>query len=99
MSTSGKKESKLKLVVAGENREASFREVSKPRVESSRVLKAGDLNHAGASVRVSPYRSNPILPQLISPHESVESLRQNLTALNQLHSRLRFMLKELEELI
>jgi hypothetical protein len=93
MSASGKRQSKLKLVVASENIEV------KPKVTSSRVLKADNLNSAGSSVRISPYVSSSVLLQTSSSHESIESLKANLKSLNDLHSKLRFMLQELEELI
>lgn len=65
---------------------------------SSRVLKAGDLNQSQSTFRVSPYVSKYVgVPVDSSPQESIESLKQNLQSLRQLHSRLRFMLQELEE--
>ena len=93
MSASGKRECKLKLVVASESIEV------KTKVTSSRVIKAENLNRADSSVRISPYVSSSVLLQTSSSHESIESLKSNLKSLNDLHSKLRFMLQELEELI
>jgi hypothetical protein len=101
MSVIGKKESKLRLVVAGEDFSVKRTEAVKSSIisSSSRVLKAESLQKAESSIRVSPYVSSSVLPQTVSSQESVETLKANLKSLSQLHSRLRFMLQELETLI
>ncbi len=59
------------------------------------VLSSYAANYPSKSSRVLKAEALKTQP----PHEAIEGLRQNLNALNQLHSRLRFMLQELEELI
>jgi hypothetical protein len=77
---------------------------------SSRVIKAGDLkSNSNPSVQVNPYVPNEVvgkkvprpavLPNSQIQNLALESLKQNLKDLNDLHQRLRFMLQELEELI
>ncbi len=88
MSVGRKSEVKLKLV-SNEIFESKIESVEKPKMNSGRVIKAADLNREGV----------PVHTQVGTPRESIESLKQNLRSLNQLHSRLRFMLKELEELV
>lgn len=41
----------------------------------------------------------PPRPQQIQQREAIDSLKQNLKSLNDLHSRLRFMLLEIEDLV
>lgn len=76
--------------------------------KTTRVLKVGD---AHDSVKVTSFRPTEFLskhipstpsapPTPLQPeNEALTSLRRNLEILSQLHSRLRFMLKELEELV
>ena len=77
------------------------------------VLKSGELSSPHAAVQ--PYRPVELMakrqgihqgakavlprPSLAAPNESIQSLKDNLKALNDLHSRLRFMLQELEDLV
>ncbi|OFZ81862.1 MAG: hypothetical protein A3K03_07350 [Bdellovibrionales bacterium RIFOXYD1_FULL_44_7] len=73
---------------------------------TARVLKAADANSA---VKINDYNPAQLLqkrvvsvpkPQIIAgPNEALEGLKDNLRSLNDLHSRLRVMLKELEDLI
>jgi hypothetical protein len=77
---------------------------------SSRVIKAEDVNSAPVAVQqkqsyvASEVAGKRVLrPGVISGAQSqslaLEGLKQNLKTLNDLHSRLRFMLEELEDLI
>lgn len=75
---------------------------------SGQVLKAADLQQR-VMPRVDVYRPASFLGKRIAqphslssavPHnEIVESLKENLKSLNELHSRLKFMLQELEECV
>ncbi len=109
MSVNKKGESKLRLVDRGHGLDTSEKiaasivqnstRLDGRKVTSGRVLKAEDLRQADSRFVISPYVSSSLLASGSSSHESIESLRQNLNSLSQLHSRLRFMLKELDELI
>ena len=83
----------------------------KASLSKSQILKMDDLHKP--EVQVSTY--NPAafigkrvarpaslaksLPPAQQPTAAVNSLKENLKSLNDLHSRLRFMLQELEELV
>jgi hypothetical protein len=89
--------------------EAAPLAVSTPSVSKSQILKMDDLH--SSEVKVATY--NPAafigkrvarpqsiaLPPAKQPTEALSSLKENLKSLNDLHSRLRFMLQELEELV
>ncbi len=72
------------------------------------VLKAQDLRE-NSSVKVQEYRApeligkriqNPLLKSARDVQDgAIQSLKDNLKNLNDLHARLRFMLQELEELV
>ncbi|OFZ54153.1 MAG: hypothetical protein A2428_02245 [Bdellovibrionales bacterium RIFOXYC1_FULL_54_43] len=73
-------------------------------VRSGNVLKSDDLR--AAALAITPYAPTEFIgkrvprPEVIATKNSaVESLKKNLQELNDLHSRLRFMLKELEDLV
>lgn len=77
-----------------------------PAYRSSRVLKADDKN---SSIVVQKYQAAEMigkrvarpasLPASHPQNMAVQSLKQNLKTLNDLHDRLKFMLQELEEFI
>ena len=74
-------------------------------VSSRNVLKVGDLHQeARASVKVQEFKPTSLIgkrvirPEMPSSNPAITSLKDNLKALNDLHSRLRFMLTELEDL-
>ena len=85
--------------------------VNKGLAPSSQILKAEDLNSVEkSSPKVSAYnptefigkrvaRPASIPVQASAPKEAITSLKDNLKSLNDLHSRLRFMLQELEDLV
>jgi hypothetical protein len=74
----------------------------------SKVIKAEDLknSHFG-TVRVNPYTPSEVVgkrvktPNYLQPSNgaAIKSLQDNLKSLTDLQARLRFMLKELEEII
>jgi len=78
---------------------------------SSNVLKADDLNSPEKpGSKVSNYSPTEFIGKRIvarpaviaktgAPREAISSLKDNLKSLNDLHSRLRFMLQELEDLV
>jgi hypothetical protein len=84
-------------------------------VAKSTVLKTDDLHKPeNSSVKISSYSPTeligkrfarpaslpPVAPKsAVVPSQAVSSLKDNLKALNDLHSRLRFMLTELEDLV
>ncbi|MCM2322429.1 MAG: hypothetical protein NDJ90_04120 [Oligoflexia bacterium] len=77
------------------------------------ILKAEELRAAAAAPAAAPqprieaYNPPAFIgkrverPEYLAPqrNEAIESLKENLKTLNDLHSRLRFMLQELEELV
>lgn len=75
----------------------------------SQVIKAEDLNRSHfAAVRINSYIPVEMIGKRVqkpSPlpfrpaNQALESLKGNLKQLNELQARLRFMLKELEELV
>ena len=79
------------------------------KAHRSHVIKAEDLKKH----QIQGYDSQGVVPKTLpkpsylirssensnSPQTTLESLKQNLKTLNDLHSRLRFMLKELEEIV
>jgi hypothetical protein len=83
-------------------------------VAKSTILKTDDLHKPeNSSVKISSYSPTeligkrfarpsslpPITKNANVPSQAVSSLKDNLKALNDLHSRLRFMLTELEDLV
>lgn len=78
------------------------------RKPESHVLKARDLRD-DATVKIQTYQApeligkrvqNPLLKATaVAQDTAIQSLKDNLKNLNDLHSRLRFMLQELEELV
>lgn len=76
---------------------------SLPGKTSGQVLKAAQVSQNGVPDRVQPYVPASLIGKRVVPaaprNEVVESLKENLKSLNQLHARLKFMLEELEELI
>ncbi len=79
-------------------------------VQSGNVIKADDL-HSSANVHVVRHEPPRFIAKRLETHrafsktslhpqrkEAIEGLRDNLKTLKGLHERLRFMLKELEEL-
>jgi hypothetical protein len=80
-------------------------------VLSTHILKAGDLHKTEqAPAKVSSYNPTEFIGKRVArpaslpaasqaPRNAVTSLKDNLKALNDLHSRLRFMLQELEDLV
>jgi hypothetical protein len=81
---------------------------------SRHVLKAHDANVSGLNVS-SPLSSEPLVvrehrpaellakriakPPVLKPSTAIVTLRENLKSLTDLHSRLKFMLEELEDLV
>jgi len=71
----------------------------------SHVIKAEDIRTSNlGSVRVHPYSPAEIIGKKVNKpdqvqNEALENLKSNLKSLNDLQARLRFMLKELEDLI
>jgi hypothetical protein len=75
----------------------------------SHILKTDDLRNQVSSVKVAEYNPTAfigkrvarpaVLPPAQQPTAAITSLKENLKSLNDLHSRLRFMLQELEELV
>lgn len=64
------------------------------------VAEAAKRQHRPATTAVSPAAGKRVpRPPVLPASHAVISLRENLKALNDLHSRLRFMLQELEELV
>ncbi len=62
------------------------------------VIKSADA-HSVASYSPMQILKKPEAPKVqMTPNSAVQGLRDNLNKLSELHSRLRFMLKELEEL-
>lgn len=78
----------------------------------SPVIKTGELKQQNPEIRpynppefigkrivrpevIAASKSSPVIP----PTAALESLKQNLKSLNDLHARLRFMLQELEQLV
>ena len=81
----------------------SEKPVAVSRPAHGQVLKTGDL-HSSTGPRVEAYVPTGLLPKRApartgTRNEAIESLKENLKSLNDLHSRLRFMLQELEELV
>jgi hypothetical protein len=72
---------------------------------SERVLKAGDANSELARPLAVNHRPAEFIgkritkPPVLPPSTAIVSLRENLKSLTDLHSRLRFMLQELEDLV
>ena len=82
--------------------------IETPVARSSGILKAGDLHsNSFAAIRVNQYNPTEFIakrvarPASLPPRDNaaVDSLKKNLDQLNDLHSRLRFMLQELEDLV
>lgn len=89
--------------------------VASSEVQQGHVLKAADARETPVAIHprrvVQAYQAPHFLnrhvvrkPEALSPlaqksNPAVESLKQNLKSLNELHSRLRFMLEELEDLV
>jgi len=79
-------------------------------IETAKIIKAEDLNAQPFGVRVTPHEPPRLLGKRIVANQlndaalhpsrtaAVDGLRDNLKTLQGLHERLRFMLKELEEL-
>jgi hypothetical protein len=75
----------------------------------SHILKTDDLRNQASSVKVAEYNPTAFIgkrvarPAVLPPAQqstaAISSLKENLKSLNDLHSRLRFMLQELEELV
>jgi hypothetical protein len=75
----------------------------------SHILKTDDLRNQTSSVKVAEYNPTAFIgkrvarPAILPPAQqstaAISSLKENLKSLNDLHSRLRFMLQELEELV
>ena len=72
-----------------------------PNECTSQVIKAKDLNASPSSPRVQRYEPIRFLKNHSknAPDAAVEGLKKNLSELERLHSRLQFMLLELEELV
>ncbi|OFZ21744.1 MAG: hypothetical protein A2X94_15770 [Bdellovibrionales bacterium GWB1_55_8] len=74
---------------------------------SGNVLKAQDLRTGAATAKVEAYAPAEFIgkrvakPDFLPPRDTaaIDSLKKNLEQLNDLHSRLRFMLQELEDLV
>jgi hypothetical protein len=91
--------------------EAPVAVMQKPLATSSNIIKADDLhNPEKPAAKISNYNPTEFIgkrvvarPAVISkagaPREAISSLKDNLKSLNDLHSRLRFMLQELEDLV
>ncbi|NBU20065.1 hypothetical protein EBS43_01430 [bacterium] len=79
------------------------------KAHQSHVIKADDLrkhhvhsySHPEFSKKITnkPAYIQNSKDQSNSPKNTLEGLKQNLKTLNELHARLRFMLKELEEIV
>lgn len=70
------------------------------RVETGKVIKAHDLHKASlpeAEKVIKPYKPAELIAKRVEDH-ALASLKQNLGKLNDLHSKLKFMLEELEAL-
>ncbi len=72
----------------------------------SQVIKAEDLNRADTgTIKVTPYIPSEMIgkkthqPSRLTSIKALEGLKGNLKELNELQARLRFMLKELENLV
>jgi hypothetical protein len=83
-------------------------ELSRDREPRQHVLKVANLvESAPASVKINSYSPPEFIGKrivqkpeyLAKQNPAIESLKTNLKTLNDLHSRLRFMLQELEDLI
>lgn len=80
------------VLKAGDLRNPIFAEVRVRRFEPPRFI--------AKRVEARPAATRAGLQAMVDPsRQAVESLQQSLRTLNDLHSRLRFMLQELEELI
>jgi len=81
--------------------------VPPPFHPSRHVLKAGDAAEQalGAPLVVREHRPAEFIgkripkPPVLQPNTAITTLRENLKSLTELHSRLKFMLEELEELV
>ena len=75
------------------------------RVAPSPILKVDQLQTSGAVREFTPAEfigkrvPNPEVVLRAEDNRALEGLKKNLSDLNELHSRLRFMLKELEDLV
>ena len=95
-------------MIEGQSEQFSLNEL-KLKAHQSHVIKADDLRKHHVHSYSDPEFSKKIRnkPAYIqnskaeshSPKNTLEGLKQNLKTLNELHSRLRFMLKELEEIV
>jgi hypothetical protein len=99
MAAGREQETKLKLVAVNGNQLAS--QVSSVK-SVSQMLDAPTLFEE--KLKLYPQASSRVLKaedlrHPSAPYNTVDSLKQNLNTLNQLQSRLRFMLRELEDLI
>jgi len=84
------------------------KEAAQKASASGNVLKADDLHNPKfvAQKNISKHQPVELLgkrverPAILPPkNPAIDSLKQNLKTLNDLHSRLRFMLQELEDLV
>jgi hypothetical protein len=78
--------------------QAKTEAVAKPEIREYRPVGLINKRIARPAV-IGPKRDVGMAKELPSPHAAVESLKQNLKSLNDLHGRLRFMLQELEDLV
>ncbi len=82
-----------------------------PAHSRGQVLKADDLRNGLSDARVEPFTPAELIGKRLNrpavlgkavpalkAAPAIESLKQNLKSLNELHERLRFMLAEIEEL-
>jgi len=73
--------------------------------KASKILKADNLRQSAAVREFAPAEfigkrvPKPEVVLRAEDNQALESLKKNLNDLNDLHSRLRFMLKELEDLV
>lgn len=72
-----------------------------PATPKSQVIKAGVAEAQGSFVRVAEYEPTRFLHRPEKPRgaAAIQSLERNLQDLNELHSRLKFMLGELETIL
>jgi hypothetical protein len=82
-------------------------QVPPPFNPSAHVLKAGDAytTNLSAPLAVREHRPAELIgkrlakPPVLQPTTAIVTLRENLKSLTELHSRLKFMLEELEDLV
>lgn len=98
-----------RMRAAAEKAGPSSRVLKTENLKAPTAVAAAPVATATAPTTIREYRPAELLGKRVAPPASaanlkvqenaLESLKQNLKSLNDLHSRLRFMLQELEELV